>query len=456
MITINLQILFILMFCFIFLWTSGIGIGTVIIPYSIFCVYFSFFIFFIKEKSKFFSKTIFYLKETPLKYLLLFICWVVLSSFFVTDISNSFKIISRVFRDYVFFVLPFCLIGIFYIPKHISYIKLKKILIKILFIVNVYGIIDYILQAFCPNIHLLLFKFFYSLPLEDRILNRAMSVFFEPTFFGAFLFCFLPLIYNNFLSHCKNIYNKKFLFAFLLLILSLINLLLTKSPIFLIFAIIYSLFHFRKFIFKTIFSLKKILFFSFFFTLFALVIILLINILGSEEQKVIARIIVTFKNVNSMSNLINADGSFATRIGLYIISILVFIKHPFVGYGYANTKEVMYNQICNSPIPLTDEIINSNNIHQGMTVANILLQTLCWTGIIGTILLYLFFIKSICTVNKILKYEKVNEEKLFIRDINLVAINYIIYSAYWSLITDTVMWFIFSILISYIVYKKKC
>lgn len=456
MITINLQILFILMFSLIFLWTAGIGIGTVIIPYSIFVVYFSFFIFFIKEKSKFLNKILYYFWKTPLKFLFLFVLWAILSSFFVTSISNAPKIIARVLRDYIVFVMPFCLIGIFFIPKYISFTKLKKILLNIILIVNIYGIFDYLIQVISPDLHLFLFKFFYSLPLEDRILNRAMSVFFEPTFFGAFLFCFLPLIYNNFLSHCKNIYNKKFLFAFLLLILSLINLLLTKSPIFLIFAIIYSLFHFRKFIFKTIFSLKKILFFSFFFTLFALVIILLINILGSEEQKVIARIIVTFKNMNSMSNLINADGSFATRIGLYIISILVFIKHPFVGYGYANTKEVMYNQICNSPIPLTDEIINSNNIHQGMTVANILLQTLCWTGIIGTILLYLFFIKSICTVNKILKYEKVNEEKLFIRDINLVAINYIIYSAYWSLITDTVMWFIFSILISYIVYKKKC
>lgn len=456
MITINLQILFILMFSLIFLWTAGIGIGTVIIPYSIFVVYFSFFIFFIKEKSKFLNKILYYFWKTPLKFLILFVLWAILSSFFVTSISNAPKIIARVLRDYIVFVMPFCLIGIFFIPKYISFTKLKKILLNIILIVNIYGIFDYLIQVISPDLHLFLFKFFYSLPLEDRILNRAMSVFFEPTFFGAFLFCFLPLIYNNFLSHCKNIYNKKFLFAFLLLILSLINLLLTKSPIFLIFAIIYSLFHFRKFIFKTIFSLKKILFFSFFFTLFALVIILLINILGSEEQKVIARIIVTFKNMNSMSNLINADGSFATRIGLYIISILVFIKHPFVGYGYANTKEVMYNQICNSPIPLTDEIINSNNIHQGMTVANILLQTLCWTGIIGTMLLYLFFIKSICTVNKILKYEKVNEEKLFIRDINLVAINYIIYSAYWSLITDTVMWFIFSILISYIVYKKKC
>ena len=157
------------------------------------------------------------------------------------------------------------------------------------------------------------------------------------------------------------------------------------------------------------------------------------------------RIFVTIKNMNSMSNLIVADGSFATRIGLYAISLLVFIKHPFVGYGYANTKEVMYNQICNSPIPLTDEIINSNNMHQGLTVANILLQTLCWTGIIGAALLYIFFIKT----------KQNNEETRFIRDLNLVGINYIIYSAYWSLITDTLMWFVFSILIAYIVFSKK-
>ena len=132
--------------------------------------------------------------------------------------------------------------------------------------------------------------------------------------------------------------------------------------------------------------------------------------------------------MNSMSNLIVADGSFATRIGLYAISLSVFIKHPFVGYGYANTKEVMYNQICNSQIPLTDEIINSNNMHQGLTVANILLQTLCWTGIIGAALLYIFFIKTILTVNKIIKTKKNNEETRFIRDLNLVGINYIIYS----------------------------
>ncbi len=455
MITINLQILFILMFSLIFLWTAGIGIGTVIIPYSIFVVYFSFFIFFIKEKSKFLNKILYYFWKTPLKFLILFVLWAILSSFFVTSISNAPKIIARVLRDYIVFVMPFCLIGIFFIPKYISFTKLKKILLNIILIVNIYGIFDYLIQVISPDLHLFLFKFFYSLPLEDRILNRAMSVFFEPTFFGAFLFCFLPLVYNNFLNSPMRFNNKIFLFSLSLLILTWINLLLTKSPIFLVFAMIYTAFHFRKNIFKIFFSIKRLLLI---FAIVAFVIgavALLSEIFDISDTKVLSRIFVTIKNMNSMSNLIVADGSFATRIGLYAISLLVFIKHPFVGYGYANTKEVMYNQICNSPIPLTDEIINSNNMHQGLTVANILLQTLCWTGIIGAALLYIFFIKTILTVNKIIKTKQNNEETRFIRDLNLVGINYIIYSAYWSLITDTLMWFVFSILIAYIIFSKK-
>lgn len=453
MITINLQILFILMFSLIFLWTAGIGIGTVIIPYSIFVVYFSFFIFFIKEKSKFLNKVLYYLWKTPLKFLILFVIWAILSSFFVTSISNAPKIIARVLRDYIVFVVPFCLIGIFFIPKYISFTKLKKILLNLILIVNIYGIFDYMIQVISPDLHLFLFKFFYSLPLEDRILNRAMSVFFEPTFFGAFLFCFLPLVYNNILEAPKCFNNKRFLFAILLFMLTLINLILTKSPIFLVFSLIYTLFHFRHEIFKIFVSLKKIL--------ILLIIICVIGIIMfasfsfGDFFKVFMRIVDVIKNLNSMSALIYADGSFATRIGLYAISLFVFIKHPFVGYGYANTKEVMYNQICNSPIPLTDEIINSNNMHQGLTVANILLQTLCWTGIIGAALLYMFFIKTILTVNKIIKTKQNNEETRFIRDLNLVGINYIIYSAYWSLITDTLMWFVFSILIAYIVFSKK-
>lgn len=454
MITINLQILFIIMFSLIFLWTSGIGIGSVIIPYSIFVVYTSFCIFFIKEKTKFISRLLFYITKTPLKYLIFFILWVIVSSFFVTNFSNSIKIISRILRDYLFFVIPFCIVGMLFIPKYISYIKLKKILLNILLIINIYGVFDYLIQSICPSLHLFLFQFFYSLPLEDRILNRAMSIFFEPTFFGAFLFCFLPIVYNDFLSHSLNLKNKKFIVAFLLLVLTWTNLLLTKSPIFLIFAIIYSVFHFRKLILKTFFSLKKILLIVTIVTIFTGIVIILSQIFEYSETKVISRIFAVIQNLNDMNSLIYADGSFATRIGLYIISLLVFIKHPFVGYGYANTKDVMYEQICNSPIPLTGEIINSNNLHEGTTVSNIMLQTLCWTGLIGTTLLYLFFIKTVLSVNKLLKYEQYNEENLFIRDINLVAINYIIYSAYWSLITDTLMWFIFSILISYIVKKN--
>ena len=71
------------------------------------------------------------------------------------------------------------------------------------------------------------------------------------------------------------------------------------------------------------------------------------------------------------------------------------------------------------------------------------------------IAILLFVIKTILTVNKIIKTKKNNEETRFIRDLNLVGINYIIYSAYWSLITDTLMWFVFSILIAYIVFSKK-
>ena len=80
---------------------------------------------------------------------------------------------------------------------------------------------------------------------------------------------------------------------------------------------------------------------------------------------------------------------------------------------------------------------------------------MCWTGFLGAFLLYSFILKPILWINKFKKNIRNKEEYAIITSFNLVAINYVICSVYWSLIADTIMWFIIGIHCSYIMIVKN-
>lgn len=422
-----------------FFWSTGIPLGNVILPFSLILTYFILFLY--STKFRQFLNIVFkIIKETPLKYLLLFILWGILSSFFLVVKHDSLLISFRIIRDYFLFVFPILVLPSFLMPKYLTLKKFTKIILIIYTFVIAYGLIDYIIQLLFPAFHIVLYKLICSgVKLDISTLKRANSIFFEPTFFATFIFIFLPFLYNLkktpfTIFGIKNAINY-------IIILSWIALFLTKSPIYILFAIIYTVIYSRK---KKKFLIYMSVILIFFFSCNTLI----------KNAPVTQRIINTVNSLGSMQSLVYNEGSLATRIGLMYLSLQITKEHPFIGVGYANSKSAMYNKIVNSKIPLTDEIIRNNFINDGLTISSIFFQTLCWNGIIGCCLLYMFLIKTILIINK-LKQRFDKTHYLILSGFELMSVNYILCSIYWSLIADTMLWFIFGILTAFVFRYKK-
>lgn len=232
------------------------------------------------------------------------------------------------------------------------------------------------------------------------IVKRVKSVFTEPAGFASFIFYHLPLIYN--IKNIKigifknniidRIVKKSFVpIAWVLLIL-------TKSPLFLIFSIIETGIIFIVNNYK---NTKKMLMFVFFIftTIFSL--IFLINSINIEKTYLM-RIINTVSSLGgNLWNLIYLEPSLATRIINMVNQFILFTQHPFVGVGYWHILDAISLQYLNSPVPLTSEIVSA----EYQIVNLFLLWTfLAETGILGCLLLFRFLFLMIKKCLKIYKY----------------------------------------------------
>ena len=405
--------------------------------------------------------------KTPLKYLILFVTWIFIGIILnVHSFGNIFRCIYRAFLIYGFIVLPISIFTILIIPKYISFNKLFKWFIFLYEFILVYGIFNYIGRIYnitvIQKIHNIICSraYFYSLRGEQGLLNattldRATSIFFEPSWLGFCIFIFLPLIFclcTSKIKIYKNNFNDK-MFKVLLIVLSYINLFLSKTPIYIIVSLIYTIVYFRKIIFKYLLHIVIITSIS-----FSLSNILSYNILSfqnnmsSAGSKVIYRIqkVLEAKDIDS---LILKDQSLGTRLCTFINGMIATKEHPIIGVGYENTTTTLYNQFKNSPIPLTFELNVLLPIADNIGIISIFWGTLLQTGIIGILLLYIFFIKTIHISWNIRKYFY-GTSRILLTGLALSAINYIINSFYMSMEQDPLMWFIFGILNSYILVYK--
>ena len=174
------------------------------------------------------------------------------------------------------------------------------------------------------------------------------------------------------------------------------------------------------------------------------------------ENTVLSRINNVVLSMGNMESLISVEDSLATRILSTVNTYQAFTKVPVIGCGYGNTSNIMYRQYCVTKTPISQEIFDNLYFRDNVGHSpNIFWGMLLQTGIIGTILLYVFFLKSIYLAYKIRKYF-VQKDRLLLDSMIFVAINYIVISFYWSFETYSMMWFIFGLLNSYIyIYKTK-
>lgn len=372
-------------------------------------IIFSFFYALIKYK-KCLSDIIIFFKNPTIKILLLWIIWCFFSGL-INCILGSYK-----WNRFLFYFIYHIMLSV--IPCYLGFILIHKNSIqdicrfyyKYVFWMLILGVINYIfihsgitfLQTFF-DVYLVNTRSLF----EENFLNltRTKSVFVEPSFFADFICFNLPLIYefskNQFKiikSPLLNIILKKGM-----VILAWLMIIATKSPIFLIFSILVTIIYFfitSKKYFKLIF-----IFLTSFILLIATIILPNINFHGTY----IERIINVVENISDFKAFIYVESSLATRIVSICNQFILALKNPIIGIGYGNITTHIANQLYESPLPLTPQLITSLRMEG---VANIFLfwTILCETGFIGITLLYTYFITTIKKGIKLLKvltgYEK--------------------------------------------------
>ena len=230
----------------------------------------------------------------------------------------------------------------------------------------------------------------------------------------------------------------------------LICLVLSKSPISLIFVLIITLIYFYKSILKLIIKSPAHLF-------FIVVSILLLFLLFFESEYLavniqtsyLKRIFETIPSLFSINTLITVEPSLATRIINYINNLQVFFDNPFCGVGYGNMSKYILVQMKISNLPLTLELWKNLNMGEGNVASAIFYRVMAETGFIGYICLFLFMFKTYC-LNKLLLKFSVGLEKDFLNGINLYLIIFMTFVCFYnSNLHNTYYWLIFGFIYAY-------
>lgn len=355
---------------------------------------FSFFYTLIKFK-KCVSDIIIFFKTPVIKILLLWMIWCFLSGF-ISCVSGNYKWGSFLFYfiyHMILSVVP-CYLGFLLIRQN-SITNICKYYYLYVFIMLIIGSIDFILLHsgiwFLEN-------FFDTFIVNTRRLAygeiihiaRTKSVFTEPSYFANFICFNLPLIYE-FSKNKYKIFRSSFLDIILkksMFILAWWMIIATLSPIFLIFAVLFTIIYF----FITSKRTSKLIFLLSFGIMFIVAAIILSNI--NIQGTYLERISKTLASIHDIRVFIYAETSLATRIISICNQFIIALQHPILGIGYGNIERFLLKQLESSPLPLTPQLISSVGTGSG---ANKFLfwTTLCETGFIGVTLLYAYFIKTI-------------------------------------------------------------
>ena len=323
----------------------------------------------VKNPNQFYQKIKNVILETPLKFFMI-VVGLMLLNVLIQIMLGNLKLGFAIYSVIVFMFLGFLSLLfylIFIIDKYFSYFKFLKIFILFFWINLILGFVCYTGQLFDLQFITDIFDFFANarilstksgLAIDLGASNyfafgfpRLDNLFEEPGHYAKFLYLFLPLIY--FAGNCKyRLYKNKYLNICLkktIIPFTWLSIILTFSPIFLIYSLIITVLYFHKQLFLFI---KK--YFIVFISLFLTIIITFSKIDLSETF--LSRIINVLSRIKSFEDFILIEPSLATRFVCYINSIIVFIKHPFLGVGYENLITFMKDQMLNSPVPLTPEL----------------------------------------------------------------------------------------------------
>lgn len=412
-----------------------------------------FFLFFIFFKQKYLFKRINLLrKKTPLKYFLYFATWLLVDGLLLV-LLGKYSILNYIYYILTLLLITFTftyLLPALIFPKYFSRKFLIKFMFLTYFILCIVGLIQYVsatfdltfinvIIAFLTNIRFLLNE---NHQLYD---SRLSSLFEEPGYFGAFLFLNFPIVYNLCCSKYR-IFDNKYLNILIkksLVPLFWICLILTKSPIWLIFCLILTGIYFSKRIIA--FIIKHAIKFG-----IATIIIVILAIIFFSKVNIsdtyLNRIYLTITVLGNWNLFVVAEPSLATRLLSYFYTFKVFLANCILGVGLGNTKYYTLTQVFNDPQTMTYEMserIRLSILSGGKKLSangSFPFDILSDSGIIGFILFYYFLIKSYIYTNKI-KYIYNTDKYLFLDGISKSILAFITISFYDINYATLFIWF---------------
>ena len=353
-------------------------------------------------------------KKTPMRYFIFLYLWLIFTSF-IAAIKGYYSfnyfivtvMIGVFFRCFLLYTYPTIIF-----PKYIRLRTLIKFFLGVIYIVLIIGIVEFIASTIQLQPVLNILYSIANTTEADRILidshsniPRIKALTSEPSALAGMIIAFLPFIYN--LSNCKyRIYNNKIINAVVkntIVPLAVFCLILTQSPIGLIFAICVTIYVYYK---KILNFTKKH---------FSLVIIpiLLIgsfvltnNISGMDtSDSYLIRIVNVVTSImhGNFDEFVSIEQSLATRVLNWINQYQLFIKHPIVGVGFMNKGWVLIRHLQSSNFPFTYEMMDNmrdavSTIDVNMTTSS---QLLYQTGLIGLVLYVTYMLKCIKYLRKI-------------------------------------------------------
>ena len=379
------------------------------------------------------------------KFLLFFILWVFVSIVFSlpqgTFVFKSFitNFLGNFFNSILLpLILSFVTICIIR-----SYSKVKNIFFWIFLIILGLGIIEY----FGIRYDILAVKKIFSTLVNRGSLiidtekaffvafqkPRISSLFREPGEYAGFLVVTSPLFFYFYQTKFKIVKNKIFDICLksLLLILFILSLIFTQSPINLVFFGIISIPYILNCIKYLYLKYRKIFVYIVVSILFPILIFIIILFSKVDiNESYLIRIATVLNNIKSINNLVIVESSLATRICVHEAQIRMGIDYPLFGVGYANMDSGWASYALNLPHNITPEVYHHAMENQQKGGSAFIWKIFAETGYLGVCFLYLFWFTLLYDAYKIASRSK---EKEFILALANSCLVYVLFSFYLML-----------------------
>ena len=460
------KIIYILSFILLFFPALSIPLGK---PVSIFFIVTTlFFILYNLFFAKKFIKILFFAyKKTPFKYFVYWFSWIVISGLILV-LLNKYTIGHYIYYLVLFLIINMTLpllLPIITITKRLHLQKFIKFYCIMSIIIFSLGMLNFIGSIFEIS---LVKNLFNMVVVNSRSLsgglgtvamygNRVYSVFAEPGWFAGWICLNLPIFY--YLSKKENkIFEQSFLnklIKILLIPMAWLCLVLTQSPIWLIFSLIVTFVMYFK---NLVFYIKK----QFIAIITGIIITGVILIITSNyidlKEKYLVRIFNVFL-IKDIIDFIHIEASLSNRLLCYYHSILVFIKYPLLGIGLGNAKYYIASFFETSNLPLTPEIYAYLDIYYLTGKMNyngaFFYDLLAETGIFSFLLFYFFIYKLRVVLNKNLKFINSKTIQNFAKGIRFSLLIFIPLSLYDICFPFVHIWFLFGLAITILCLVKK-